>query len=318
MKKIYFFVSVALATTGFSQTVTFEDLGLAANSHWNGSDSSGGFTSNNVFFENQYNHQWDYWSGGFIYSSSTDNTTAGYTNDFSSITGSGSMSSTYSVNYGGNIDFGTLKTVSSIDITNNTYAYFSMRDGDSFGKKFGSPNAANGQPDGTNGEDWFKVTITGMDANSQVTGTIDFYLADFRFVDSTQDYIVDTWETVDLSSLGTIQFLNFELTSSDVGGFGMNTPAYFALDNLTYGNLAISDNELTKVAFGPNPANEYIQFNTNEFSKIRVIDLSGKEIYNGNLEANGILQTQQFASGVYQFQLVSETGFSNGTFQIAR
>ncbi|HMO36139.1 MAG TPA: DUF4465 domain-containing protein, partial [Gemmatales bacterium] len=39
--------------------------------------------------------------------------------------------------------------------------------------------------------------------------------------------------TVDLSGLGAgTSALTFELTSSDVGPFGMNTPAYFAMDNL--------------------------------------------------------------------------------------
>ncbi len=317
MKKIYLLVSVALSTTAFAQTVTFEDLGLGANSHWDGSDSTGGFTSNGVFFENQYDHNWGYWSGGFIYSSSTDIITAGYMNDFSAITGSGSASQTYAVNYGGNIDFGSLKVIQSIDITNTTYAYLSMRDGDSFGKQFGSPNGANGQPDGTNGEDWFKLTFTGLDENSQTTGTVDFYLADFRFADSTQDYLIDTWNTVDLSSLGSIQFLNFELSSSDVGNFGMNTPAYFALDNLAYGNLAVSKSSLNSMTYGPNPANEYIQFNTNELCKIAVLDNSGKLIYEGEISPNGTLNTQAFNVGLYHFQLFGENSFTNGTFQVA-
>jgi hypothetical protein len=60
---------------------------------------------------------------------------------------------------------------------------------------------------------------------------VEFYLADFRFADNSQDYILDSWGFVDLSALGTVDFLEFDLSSSDNGAFGMNTPGYFALDN---------------------------------------------------------------------------------------
>jgi hypothetical protein len=61
---------------------------------------------------------------------------------------------------------------------------------------------------------------------------VDAYLADFRVSDNSQDYVVDDWTFVDLGTLGTVDSLSFELSSSDTGDFGMNTPAYFALDNL--------------------------------------------------------------------------------------
>jgi hypothetical protein len=47
------------------------------------------------------------------------------------------------------------------------------------------------------------------------------------------DYIVSQWTTVDLLALGNASRLTFNLDSSDNGPFGMNTPAYFALDNLS-------------------------------------------------------------------------------------
>jgi hypothetical protein len=61
---------------------------------------------------------------------------------------------------------------------------------------------------------------------------VDFYLADYRFADSNDDYIVDSWRQVDLSSLGHATRVTFALSSSDVGMFGMNTPAYFAVDQI--------------------------------------------------------------------------------------
>jgi hypothetical protein len=45
---------------------------------------------------------------------------------------------------------------------------------------------------------------------------------------------LNTWATVDLTTLpAATRKLKFTLSSSDVGGFGMNTPAYFAVDNIS-------------------------------------------------------------------------------------
>jgi hypothetical protein len=46
---------------------------------------------------------------------------------------------------------------------------------------------------------------------------------------------VSDWTYVDLSALSTLgafSTLHFALSSSDNGDFGMNTPAYFAMDSL--------------------------------------------------------------------------------------
>lgn len=307
MKKMYLLVSLALSSTAFGQQiVTFEDLGLPQNSVWNGSDSTGGFTSGSVYFSNEYNHDWDYWSGGFIYSSSQNDTTPGYTNDYSAITGGGQNSPTYGVNYGGDIDFGALKTISSIAVTNNTYAYFSMRDGDFFGKKFGSPFNASGMADGTNGEDWFKLTIEGFDGDSISTGSVDFYLADFRFADSTQDYIVNTWQTVDLTSLGTVRYLNFSMSSSDNSGGFMNTPAYFALDNLTYGNLAISEASEKALTCFPNPVKSTVQFTNATPGYLQISDLNGRLIWEEIVPEHAQVQLESIAAGTYIYSFSSE------------
>ena len=117
------------------------------------------------------------------------------------------------------------QTISAVHITNTNYAYYSMLDGDGFAKKFGGPTGAD--------EDWFLLTITGKDAGGNPTGTVAFYLADFRFVDNADDYIIKDWTLVELSSLGEVESLEFGLSSSDGGqGMAMNTPAYFAIDSV--------------------------------------------------------------------------------------
>ncbi len=61
---------------------------------------------------------------------------------------------------------------------------------------------------------------------------VDFYLADYRFSNNLQDYIIGDWQTVNLSSLSGASKLQFSFDSSDVGLDGINTPTYVAVDNL--------------------------------------------------------------------------------------
>ena len=101
-----------------------------------------------------------------------------------------------------------------------------MRDGDSFAKKFGGTSG--------NDPDFFRLTNNGLNALSQPTGSVDFYLADYRFSNNASDYIVTSWTAVDLSSLSaSTNALTFSVASSDVGGSGINTPTYFAADQIT-------------------------------------------------------------------------------------
>jgi hypothetical protein len=100
-----------------------------------------------------------------------------------------------------------------------------MLHGDQFAKKFGGT-------DGTD-PDWFLLTISGFDELGNFTGSVDFYLADYRDPDPANKYIISAWTTVDLTPLGNAHTLSFGLTSTDSDPiFGMNTPAYFAIDNL--------------------------------------------------------------------------------------
>ena len=59
------------------------------------------------------------------------------------------------------------------------------------------------------------------------------FLFDFLAATPGTDYILDEWTWLDTSSFGAIKELGFALTSSDNGDWGMNTPGYFAYDNLT-------------------------------------------------------------------------------------
>lgn len=210
-------------------TATFDELSLAAESYWNGSDGSGGFSSGSAFFNNNYNSTYMSWDG-FAYSNITDTSSSGWSAQYNAITGGGQDGSdNYAIVYVGwagppAMTLNTAGVVEGLYVTNNNYTYYSMLNGDMYAKKFGG---ASGDE-----EDWFMLTITGVDTDGAVTGSVDFYLADYRFADNGQDYIVDTWGYIDLTGLGAVKSLEFDLSSSDVGGFGMNTPAYFAMDTV--------------------------------------------------------------------------------------
>ena len=80
---------------------------------------------------------------------------------------------------------------------------------------------------------YFELEIYGHSglngAGTQVGPVVDFYLANYTTASSLP---VDVWTLVNLSSLAGAQSLTFDYASSDVGEFGINTPEYFAMDDL--------------------------------------------------------------------------------------
>ena len=216
-------------------TVDFEDLTLAPESFYNGADNAGEFTSRGARFNNTFTDfgtftAWFGWS----YSNTTDVATQGFSNQYSAYqlpSGGGDGSSNYAMAFAvipgdAFIDLPDGTIPQSMRITNSTVAALSMLNGDpgGFSKQFGGATG--------NDPDWFLLTVTGEDALGAPLGSVDFYLADYRFADNSFDFVVDTWTTVDVSGLVGASRLSIGLTSSDTGMFGINTPAYVALDNL--------------------------------------------------------------------------------------
>lgn len=221
-----------MASFLFAQTVsTFENLTLAADTFWDGSDLTGGFSSGNAGFPNDYNPSWFSWSG-FTYSNIQDSVTAGYGNQYAAAPSAGyNGSSNYAIaNEYGNAKVRLTgnaagKLVHGCYITNTTYAYLSMRDGDMFAKRFGGVSGYD--------HDWFKLIVKGYLNGVEKTELVEFYLADYRDNNNANDYIVHDWRWLNLQPLGNVDSIQFFLSSSDAGQFGMNTPAYFAIDNFT-------------------------------------------------------------------------------------
>jgi len=123
---------------------------------------------------------------------------------------------------------------------------------------------------------------------------VDFYLADYRFEDNAQDYIIKTWQWVELSSLGEVDSLKFTLASSDVGAYGMNTPGYFCIDQVYVSpeTISISEsgaNDFLAVNIFPNPTSDFliVDSKTGQPSVISIFDFSG----------NRVFETQNYVSG---------------------
>jgi len=207
---------------------TFDDLPLAPDSVFEPGGSTL-FTSGGASFQHVFD---DFGggccAGGWTYSNKTDVSTAGFGNAGSAITGVGVDGSTnYGIAFLGDdrtrVSFATPSLLSGAYFTNTTYTYLAVKDGDDGAGFVKGPFSDTGFNDGP---DFLRLTITGRDANDAVTGTVDLLLAD-------GDEVVADWTWVDLQRLGLVSGLSFSMASSDAGAFGINTPAYFALDDLT-------------------------------------------------------------------------------------
>ncbi len=301
MKKVLLAIMLFAGFGLSAQTVSdFEEFDIDDTGFLNGSDGSGGFTSGNLFFPNNFNTAYSSWSGWAI-SNVTDNTTPGFGNQYSAITGIGQDGSP---NYATSFSFGANnvdligeaegKAMRGMYITNSTYAFLSMQDGDAFSKKFGG--ATGDDPD------YFLLTIKGT-RNGEVTlDSINFFLADYRFEDNTLDYIIDEWTYVDLTSLGELDNLLFSLSSTDNGVYGMNTPAYFCVDKLesTDGTSSVAIFDENPIKTYPNPATDVITVEGfTEAFQYEIIDQMGRKVLQGQEIGSSEIKLNALNTGLY-------------------
>lgn len=184
---------------------------------------------------------------GFSFSRFVDTSTPGFTNIFSAFPGGGSDGSGNAIageNYGlvatgtstepdgtptneVSVLFDTSVDLSSIDIANTTYAARYFLNGlDGFDPEPDSSHQFSDEGD------FFAVVIEGADADGNSTGSDTIDLA--RFTGGNLEFI-DRWETIELDGFENTQSLSFSLASSDFdSNFGLNIPAFLAIDNLTF------------------------------------------------------------------------------------
>ena len=313
MKKIYTIVTALLigASAQAQSVIDFESFTLSGPETFdNGSAGGGDFVVDAFTFSNYYDPGG--WWNGFAISNTTDITTPGFMNQYSAITGSGhDGSDNYAVHYspGGIQGVGPAQAIDSFKITNTTYAALSMKLGDSYAKKFGSPNNAAGDPDGTNGADYFRVWMICKNFTETMVDSIEFYLADFRFVDSTMDYILYDWKNVDVSGLGfDVNRIDFRFESSDMSFGYINTPTYFALDDMSVRNeVGVDELDQLAVRCYPNPVQNVLNVNGGTGS-LDVRDVQGNVLLAQEHELSSTLDFSNLPHGVYFVRLTNESG----------
>ena len=281
-------LTLSAQVTTTTQISDFESVVLTSNHHtiYNDSTGGGGFTSGNAYFPSQWDTSYGgYWSSGWAASSVLDSTNA-YPNLYGCAAYKGYNNST---KYAVGTTSGSLimrmtdsligKTVTGMYICNSTYAYKSMKNGDSYESAFTAHN-----------KDWFKLTVKKYYGGVITNDSAEVYLADFRYADTTQNYILQNWMWVNFSTLRNVDSLAFFLSSSQTGSFGMNTPAFFCIDNVTLStyrdttDIAGVKNYLLEnnLQVYPNPAvtETEIVYNTTNSTPVnmKLIDLLGNEL----------------------------------------
>lgn len=307
MKKLLTLCLLFVAMSSFAQYVTFESLPLPSSNYWKGIPGVPGvstFQESGVTFVNRNDTSsfGDYWSG-WGYSATTDTTSVLYSNEMSAITGKGyNNSDKYGVAYlSYNPEINKIKCIGYTKpmrayFTNTTITYRSMQNGDGFAKKFGGLTG--------NDPDFLRLDITGWHGGMPVPDTVHFYLADFRDSNNANDYIIHKWTEVNLEAIGPVDSLTYNMVSSDTGAAGMNTPAYFCMDELTFFFLGVNDNlSSNSILAYPNPASDFLMIENKATKPLQIscIGINGQTLFNIDLNSHETkkIDMQYLPKGTY-------------------
>lgn len=202
------------------------------------------YDKNNTFLASEFPINYNskvYWGGGHVISSyaSEDYTTYGTYNNQQTVYGEGQEygvtktggrngSSNFAMHFGykdgspynttENLPYiyfkdNTPRIIDHMYVNNSAYAISCYMDGNGLTAKIGE-------------EDWVKAIATGYDIDDNVTGTAEIYLC------NGPDNIVTEWTKWDLTSLGMVYKVEFNITGSSDNGYGFSQPAYFAYDDV--------------------------------------------------------------------------------------
>lgn len=108
---------------------------------------------------------------------------------------------------------GEARVIDHLYVNNSTYAINSYMNGNGLSGSIGP-------------EDWVKAVAIGYDADGEKTGETSIYLC------NGPDNIVMEWTKWELSSLGKVVSVEFNITGSSDNGYGYSQPAYFAYDDV--------------------------------------------------------------------------------------
>lgn len=108
---------------------------------------------------------------------------------------------------------GEARVIDHLYVTNTTYFLNCIKNGNNFSQPFAQGDIS-------------KLIVIGMDENGTEAGRKEVVLA------KDDNYTLESWEKVDISSFGKVLMVYFNITSTDSGAYGMNTPGYFAFDDV--------------------------------------------------------------------------------------
>ena len=108
---------------------------------------------------------------------------------------------------------GTARVIDYMYVNNTDYALNCYIDGNGLTAKIGD-------------DDWVKLVATGYNAAGEKTGTASIYLCN-----GPKNIMMD-WTKWDLSGLGKVLKVTFNVTGSSDNGYGFSQPAYFAYDDV--------------------------------------------------------------------------------------
>lgn len=208
--------------------VSFENQTLNSDGYWIGEENNTGvegewgktytctYTENALTTTSLYSV---YYFMGIGISNRTATTFADDTvtpDQYNNVTGKANSGKNFAVVYGDGSTI-TVNDVNGVDIkglyfTNSAYVKQVVENGNDYARKFDSG-------------DYLKVTITADNGKK-----VEFYPVDYR----SGKTIIDKWTWLDLGSLGTVRSLTFTFDGTDKGDWGLNTPSYVCIDDVSY------------------------------------------------------------------------------------
>ena len=179
-----------------------------------------------IAFQNYSAYEGTYFAAFTLTNKTTKTANASFDNPYESACGgakSGSNYVVYNPPYGVEtaVTAPVARIISGFYVTNTTYAENVILNGNDYARKL--------DQDG----DLFTLTVTGYAADDTEKGSVTYNLAEVK--EGKLCYVKD-WRWVDLTELGKVKYVKFAFSGTDTGDYGLNTPAYFAMDD--FGGVA--------------------------------------------------------------------------------
>lgn len=241
--------AAAMAQDEVASVATFDETTLPAESNWFGDGEPADMYAGEIydFYSGRYmftgmKHSSSWWNG-YALSNETATEYTDLSHQFRSAAGGAHSGANYAVYYYDSWDVVSRiynvydeagAPISGMYVTNAAYALNSILNGDDYGS---TPFATG---------DYFKLIVKGYDINDEETGTVEFYLADYRSENEAEHYALTTWEWCDLSSLGAVSSIHITFETSQSNTWGALTPLYVCIDDFNgeHTNTGVSVNTI--------------------------------------------------------------------------